>query len=658
MPEQRSRKEQRLSEALYSYVRDKYEIAKSAAADHDADLQECLALLRGDEAKTVTDPDSLDLNIVAPIVQGVTAMMQDILGTTTDKPYVLETTPVPDLPESVQQQLIDAVQENLPGLIQAAGGDQSRVADAVDSLRRTLLQAENSRADEAASSMERVIEDRMVDADWTSNFLDFLTNFVCYPFAVMKAPVSVIKKMKRWDGGRLRFHDEEVQCIENLSPFDFLPAPNSRDAQNAEFVCERRRLTASQLIDLGGVAGYETEAIDRVLHQYPDGYSEEYSDGNPEEPDTDGDVDPESFDNKGVFDAIGFYGRISGRYLQEYGVEVEDERDWYESEIWVVGEDVILAQLNPNPQNLRPFYTASMYPTPGSIYGSCIPLRISDIQRMCTSSARALARNMAFASGPIGEVNPDQVTDDEDPRVVMPNQMRLVRGTANGANVYKFHKIDSNAQELMGVFDKFLSLAYETIGIPRVAFGSTQDVGSAGRTSGGMSMLMNQAAKPIKLAMREVERNVIEPVVQSFVDDELMYGDDPVVKGDIKVRAQGISGIQEKEQHTERLTWALQSLASMPEGVVTPEALNRLLYYIFEAYGIPTKGILPDFGMQDAVANDLGQMGAGNANGQPGQATDRASLDGRSPDAQAAIQQSNGGPSGPSGGTPDTPGGQ
>lgn len=645
----RTRSEKRIASALSTYVRDKYDAAVTAADPHHGDMMECLNLLRGVAAHDVVDPDSLDLNIVAPLVQGVVSMMQDVLGSTKDKPYLLKSTPIPELPDTVREQLVDAVQENLPALLEAAGGDTDRVVNAISSLRQTLLKAENSRAQEAAANMEELVSDRLVDAGWTDQFLDFIANFVAYPMAVMKAPVTVIRAVKRWNGQRLVFNKEEIELVESISPFDFFPSPNARDVQSAEYVCERRRLTSTQLLDLATVEGYDSNGIDAVFKEHPDGFAEKYSDGLDDAPDTDNDTDEDAgADCRGTYDAVGFYGRIPGKYLTMFGVDLDDDREWHEAEVWLVGEEVIHAQLNPDPMGMRPFYTASMYATPGSIYGSCVPLRLADTQRVCTASARALVRNMAYASGPIGEVNPDAVVDDEDPRIVVPHLLRMVKPSYNGAASIHFHNVDSHSSELMNVFNNFLNMAYEIIGIPRVAFGSPNGLGAIGRTSGGLSILMNQAAKPIKLAMREIERRIVEPVVQHFVDTELMYNDDPTIKGDIKVQAQGLSGIEAKEEQTERLTWALQSLSALPEGVVSPQAIERLLYYIFEAYGIPTKGILPDFGMEDALSNDLGMsFTQGGGGGNVGQAMATAPLDGRSEAAAQTIQNANGGPTTP-----------
>lgn len=181
------------------------------------------------------------------------------------------------------------------------------------------------------------------------------------------------------------------------------------------------------------------------------------------------------------------------------------------------------------------------------------------------------------------------------------------------------------------------------VGIPRLAFGNTQGLGTLGRTAGGMSIVMNQSTKSIKHALRMLEKGVIEPVIQDFIDYELRTSDDPEIRGDVRVYARGVSGMMEQESKNADLEWALQSLASMA-GVIDPNtqqpivpatAIQRVLYQLFKNKGLATDGIFPDFDRQEAVNQILGA---------PNNPTNELpQLDGRSPDAAAAINQANGG---------------
>ena len=137
--------------------------------------------------------------------------------------------------------------------------------------------------------------------------------------------------------------------------------------------------------------------------------------------------------------------------------------------------------------------------------------------------------------------------------------------------------------------------------------------------------------------MRLLEELIIEPIIQRIADEAVANSLDQSIKGDIQVRARGVSGIVEKDNRREQLNWAMQSLVPLMQitgadgqPVIPPDAPVRLLYEQFKALGIPTDGVFNvDYDKQDAVKADTGV---------PPEVVAQPTLDGRSPDAMAAIQ--------------------
>ena len=331
---------------------------------------------------------------------------------------------------------------------------------------------------------------------------------------------------------------------------------------------------------------------------------------------------------------LGFYGRIRGKALAMYGVEVEDERRFYEAEVWVLGDYVIKAILNPNDKGRRPFEVKAFSSTTGEMWGKSPVEIIRDSQRQCTVSGRALARNMEFASAPIGEVTARNVLGEDDPQEIYPMMMRAVSATTGGQTVYRFYSVPSLAGELMAVYDKFYRVGFDLLGIPPLAFGDTTGAATLGRTSGGVAMVMNQASKAVKQTMAAVERDITKPLIQKFVDEEMIFNPDPSIRGDVEVQVNGVRSLAEKEAKEGSLEWAIQSLAPFAQGVqIPPEVIMRLIRELFEQRGIDIKG-MPSFDMIDAVRDDIADQGSPppTAGGQD----PTAQLDGRS---QIAINQ-------------------
>lgn len=62
-------------------------------------------------------------------------------------------------------------------------------------------------------------------------------------------------------------------------------------------------------------------------------------------------------------------------------------------------------------------------------------------------------------------------------------------------------------------------------------------------------MVLNQASKSVKFALRIVEEQIIEPVIQTFIDYHLMSSTDPTIQGDILAfMHESVSGIVERKR--------------------------------------------------------------------------------------------------------------
>ena len=81
----------------------------------------------------------------------------------------------------------------------------------------------------------------------------------------------------------------------------------------------------------------------------------------------------------------------------------------------------------------------------------------------------------------------------------------------------QFFNVESHAQELLGVYEKFTQIADELSAIPRYITGSER-LGGAGRTASGLAMLMGNAAKILQTVAANIDNDVVEPVVGELYD--------------------------------------------------------------------------------------------------------------------------------------------
>ena len=514
-----SKKHERLAEELGQYVRVRFDIAKETKREHYDILLDCLRQVRGELLACETlDPDiDVNFNITSPIVKGIVGLIRDVFSNSIETPFTIKATPQPDLNDEMTRNVMGAVMEQLrsmpmmtPEMLEQALAEQGQM------LKNAAIQEQQKLANIAADRMNTLIQDRLRDADWLRQFGDFIYNFVVYPTAIIKTPAVSMKPWKKWNGQRMVVDHKLVRGVENISPFDFYPAPNAQTVQDAEYVIEVRKCSRSELVGYYTAPGYDREGIRQVLSEMPTGYLEPREDGKDHNPE----VDTAEYhigledDAQGFYDCVGFYGAIRGELLEEFGVEVGDPDLSYEAEIWTVRDIVIKAVLNPDITGQRPFYAASFEPIPGAFWGECPVTRLRDVQRVCTATIVSMVRNMGLASGVLGEVESDRVIDEEEVNVILPNTIREVKSVMGmQGRAYNFYTVPDISQQLLSVFERFMQYGYETIGIPRVAFGSTENIGTLGRTSGGVAMVLNQASKSVKFALRVLEENVIEPVV-------------------------------------------------------------------------------------------------------------------------------------------------
>jgi hypothetical protein len=648
----------KLDESLGALIKTRFRIAEEAVQPFHTRCLRCLDLVRGqvDDAEEQLDALDVVMNITAPIVRNVHAQIETILDPILEQPFVLKTSPVSVLPDSVQAELQAALQDSVEMLYQMTGGDETQLDAVLDNITQTTVKYYNEQAEQAAANLYPVVLQALQQAGFKGEFSDWLLNFVVYPLAVFKAPVNEVTSVKRWNGETLVFEQEVVQKCYNISPLDIFPAPYAKTLQDCDYVIERQRFTSSELLDMASTEGFDAEAILLTLEDLP-GYKLQYmstgTDHTPEQEDV-STLDDES-DPSGLYDVLVHYGKVRGSVLAEFGVWVEEPLRMYEAEVWLLAEHVIKAVLNADPVGRRPFYTASLYHTPGELWGSCVPEALEDVQIQCTTAGRALVRNMEFSSGPIGEVDYKRVVAEKGDDVTEIHPYKMIKtksdmGLNQGA-AYKFQQVPNLSAQLWDIIDRSTSMAYELIGIPRVAFGQMQGSATLGRTAGGMSIALNQANKGFRHPLLYAEARVIEPVIQRFVDFEMMYNPDAALKGDVNVRASGVRGLQEKEHNQENLTWVLQSLAPFAGGFAVPPAyLMRVLEQLLSTMGVSTKG-LPDFAVSDEVNRSQGVLeqltgasGAGQAasDGTPATGDNpTAGLDGRSATAVNAINESN-----------------
>lgn len=568
---------------LAGHIRKQWDRMQSAKRENvEPRLLKCLRQRRGEyDPETQSQikqqgGSSIYLMLSSNKARAASSWIRDVM---TDEggralPYSVSETPDPDLPPDVVQRVYMQIRMELEQA--AALGIQPSEAELEQYLTARKQEALNEVREIAAKRAENMktkMDDQLAEGDFLDEFNKFIDDMTTFPYAVMKGPVVKRRKAFHWVQGmggefELDLQDELLPTWERVDPFMLYWSSHCTNPDDGDLI-ERHRLTRAELNELRGVDGYSDSAIAAVLEDYGRGGLHEWLWIDGQKATAEGKNLSEVMSNSdGLIDALQFWGSVQGSLLIEWGLEdgtVEDPLKDYPVELWLIGNWVIKATINPDPLGRKPYYKAAYEEVPGSWLGNSPMDLIRDCQDVCNAAARALVNNMGISSGPQVWVNVSRLPDGEDITQMYP--WKIWQFTSDMANTsappIDFFQPNSLANELMAIYERFSVLADEYSGVPRYMTGDTP-AGGAGRTASGMSMLMNNAGKAIKQVIANIDRNVIHKVVERLWMFNMKYGEDPELKGDVKIVARGANALIVKEAAAQRRNELLQMALSNP----------------------------------------------------------------------------------------------
>lgn len=563
-------------------------------------------------------------------VRALKAWITDILANSDDKPWTLKASPLPELPPEAEEAVVDALTRELEMF-----GLSADLRDRAKFFKDVAQKHADKIAAEATARMETKIEDLMIEGGWRSAFGDFLADLTVFPSAVIKGPIAERVPGMRWVDGELRVVERVKYVMRRVHPLDIFPSSDSTTTQDGEYIVERQRVSRHELLKAIGIPGFLEPAIRQLILEHPEGYEQRVGTDASQEAIEGTSLTGDGGTGDGRWHVLAYHGRVPGRLLALHGVQIDDPQRPYEAEVWVCAGKVIRAMLNPHPLAQRPYHMASFEMVPGSIWGRSMPMLLRDVQRMCNAAARSLVRNMAFASGPVGEYDIERMAHETDIQNIRP--FRLYATTTDplmqsSQPALRFQKLDSNATELIKVFDYWSKIADDLSGVPAYVLGNPA-VAGAGRTLGGLSMLMGNAAKGVKMVIATVDRHAIEPIVRAYHTMVMMFDPDRSLKADANVIARGSSGLLMRELQQHRSLEALQMLTPYATGqdengqpVVPVDGLRMVIRDVLRSLGYTADEILPDPERYGMLQQFAGQQGGPSS--EPG--TPMPALDGRS----------------------------
>lgn len=527
--------------------------------------------------------------------------LRDILLDQGTPPWDIVPTPIPDLSPNDRREIQDIFANEVLTMLQEnqkapTKEEMAQIKEMVSQdYRFKILQDAQNRADK----MKLKIEDQFAQGGWSDSFNDFITDLVTFPAAFIKGPIVRRQRTLGWKTVMGKTVVEPTERLapefERVDPFRIYPEPGITRIEEG-YLFEHHPLSRSDLSDLIGVPGYDEDAIRRILDEGagPSWINEDVElIKNEEERKFYSYMRPTD-----VFDALEFWGKVSGKMLREWGLteeEIPDEAQEYDANVWMIGSYVIKAVLNYDPLGQKPYCKTSFIKCPGAFWGKGIPEIIEDIQNVCNAAARALVNNMGIASGPQVEVNLERIPPNEDITQMSPWKIWQVTNDPVGSSApaVRFTQPEDNANTLVAVYDKFARLADDHSGIPAYLYGNT-DVQGAGRTSSGLSMLMGAAGKGIRQVVGHIDGDVIKPIVQRQFVYNMRYDEDESIKGDVQVVARGAVNLAVKETVNVRRIEFLNATANeIDMSIMGRDGRAAILREVAKGLQMPVDELIP-----------------------------------------------------------------
>lgn len=519
------------------------------------------------------------IGLTATKARALSAFIKDILLSST-KPYDIQPTKVPSIPKKVEDQVVKYFEKQMEAV--ATGEDLKKTNEAKRDMELSLIEEINAIAKHEFTKIEAEIEDNLQEGSFYSALSDFIDDFAIYPTAILKGPIVTKKNKLTWMDGAPVLKEEFVFFNRRVNPLDFYPSPDK-----ATFV-EKLRFSLEELSQLEGIPGYDIEVIREAIDN-PQGTQNSLFtrvDQTIRDQEMQGGLEYEE-----EVHGIHWHGAIPASVL---GERVAAKGTIVNVEAILIGDKVLKLSLNTDPLGRSPYYWSSFQTKPGSFWGTSLAKVINPEQRLCNATVRALALNLGLSASPQAMITIDRLADNGDIDEIYGGKIWQVKSdpSGNSGRPIDFFNIPSNANELLGVFNRFMELADDTSGIPRYTYGGSNTQG-AGATSSGLAMLIESATKTIKQAIRGIDQGVIVPRVETEFYVTMLKSKSKYT-GDISVVAKGSQSLTNKAAESLKRNEFLQITANeRDQRLMGDEGRSVLLRQMSSDMGLP-ESIVPN----------------------------------------------------------------
>jgi hypothetical protein len=402
----------------------------------------------------------------------------------------------------------------------------------------------------AAKRMEKKIHDQLDESEATKQLRSAAFEMPLFGTGIMKGPMAVDKEYPDWDAeGNYIPVTKTVPKVSYVSVWDFYPDPDAASITDCQYSIQRHKMNRSQLRDLKRRPFFRKDVIEDVITQ-GESYAKKYWEDDLQDYQTDSGVDR--------FEVLEYWGVMDMKTIEEHDIEIPEElesADELQVNIWICNDRVIRSVLNPFKPVRLPYYAVPYEHNPYSLFGIGLAENMDDTQTLMNGFMRMAVDNAVLSGNLIFEVDETNLVPGQDMQLY-PGKVFRRQGGAPGQALFGT-KYPNVSGENLQLFDKARQLADESTGLPSFSHGQT-GVSGVGRTSSGISMLMNAAAGGIKTVIKNIDDYMLGPMGRNFFHFNMQFDFDKSIRGDLEVKARGTESLMANEVRSQRLMQFLQ----------------------------------------------------------------------------------------------------
>ena len=402
----------------------------------------------------------------------------------------------------------------------------------------------------AAKRMEKKIHDQLDESEATKQLRSAAFEMPLFGTGIMKGPMAVDKEYPDWDEeGNYIPVTKTIPKVSYVSVWDFYPDPDAAHISDCQYSVQRHKMNRSQLRDLKKRPFFRKEVIESVVDQ-GENYAKKYWEDDLKDYQLDSGVER--------FEVLEYWGVMDMETIEEYDIDIPKElesADELQVNIWICNDRVLRSVLNPFKPVRLPYYAVPYEHNPYSLFGIGLAENMDDTQTLMNGFMRMAVDNAVLSGNLIFEVDETNLVPGQDMQLY-PGKVFRRQGGAPGQALFGT-KYPNVSGENLQLFDKARQLADESTGLPSFSHGQTGVTG-VGRTSSGISMLMNAAAGGIKTVIKNIDDYLLGPMGRSFFHFNMQFDFDKNIRGDLEVKARGTESLMANEVRSQRLMQFLQ----------------------------------------------------------------------------------------------------